>query len=276
MKIGQLNRLTILRFTSVGAYLGDDEDNDVLLPNKYLSPEMEVDDELDVFLYRDSEDRIVATTENPYIQLNSFAYLKITEVNFYGAFADWGLEKELMIPFKEQHNKLIENQNYLCTLLLDEATDRLYGSTKINKYLIECKEQNIIGQKATILIGERSELGYQTIVNNKYRGLIYHSDIQQNIQSGDLLEGYVYQVRDDGKVDVRLGKFGHFRIDDNAQKLETILKRHGKLSIHDKSAPEIIQETVGMSKKAFKQAVGQLYKNRLIEIQKNGIVWLDN
>src|SRR5690606_4440223 len=156
MKVGEYNKLHILRFTSVGAYLGDEQDNDVLLPNKYLDDTMQVGDEIEVFLYRDSEDRLVATTEKPLLEKGKFAYLKIKEVNFYGAFADWGLEKDLMIPFKEQHISLDENSYYLTALKHDEATDRLYGTTKVNKLFTPCTDETVISKVLPLLIGDKT------------------------------------------------------------------------------------------------------------------------
>ncbi len=274
MKNGQYNKLQILRFTSVGAYLGDDQDNDVLLPNKYLTNEMKEGDEVDVFLYRDSEDRLVATTETPLVAPDGFAFLKIKEVNFYGAFADWGLEKDLMIPFKEQHITLIEGAYYLTSLKHDEATDRVYGTTKVNKLFHQCTDQELIGQTINILIGDNTDLGTKVIVDDKYLGLVYASDMPLDLRRGDYTEGYIYNIREDGKVDVRIGKPGYLRIDENAEKLMSTLKILGKINLTDKSSPELVMETVGMSKKVFKQAVGKLYKEKLIQLNNDSIVWI--
>lgn len=271
MKVGQKNVLHILRFTSVGAYLGDDADNDVLLPNKYLSDDLEVGNETEVFIYRDSEDRLVATTEEPFIQLNGFAYLKIKEVNFYGAFADWGLEKDLMIPFKEQQQRMEEDHYYLVSLRLDEATDRLYGTTRIAKFLEREPSHAVVGKVLPILVCDQSELGIKVIVDNQYQGLIYHSDIATPLRRGEVVEGYIYTIREDGKVDVRLGKPGYERIDEFSDKLLSILRKRKTIHLTDKSDPEEIREAVGMSKKAFKQAVGKLYKLRLITLSESSI-----
>lgn len=273
MKTGQFNKLHILRFTSVGAYLGDENDNDVLLPNKYLTDDMNEGDEVEVFLYRDSEDRLVATTEQPLIKLDGFAFLKIKEVNFYGAFADWGLEKDLMIPFKEQHITLNEGAYYLTSLKHDEATDRLYGTTKVNKLFEACTDESLVGQAVPLLIGDNTDLGVKVVVDNKYLGMVYNSDIPQGVRRGDYTEGYIYNIREDGKVDVRIGKPGYQRIDEHADKLANILQRLGKINLTDKSSPEIVMETLGMSKKVFKQAIGKLYKEQLIELKEDSIVW---
>ncbi len=274
MKTGELNTLQILRFTSVGAYLGDENENDVLLPNKYLTEDMELGGDVEVFLYRDSEDRLVATTETPSVKLGGFAFLRIKEVNFYGAFAEWGLEKDLMIPFKEQHITLIENAYYLTSLKRDEATDRLYGTTKVNKLFENCTDESLIGEPLSILIGDNTDLGTKVVVDDKYLGLIYASDISKDVRRGDYTEGYIYNIREDGKVDVRMGKSGYQRIDENADQLAEILQRLGKINLTDKSSPEEIKEAVGMSKKVFKQSVGKLYKERLIELKDDSIVWI--
>jgi len=266
MNIGEFNELTVLRFTSVGAYLGDDQDNDVLLPNKYLSEGLEIDDTINVFVYRDSEDRAVATTEIPKIEMNGFAYLKVTAVNHFGAFADWGLEKELMIPFKEQYLKLEEGNYYLTHLALDESTDRVYGSTKTNRYLQDCEETFEPDAEVEIMICERTDLGVKVIVNGKYSGLIFKSDISRPLRRGQKTIGFVSNVREDGKVDVRLDKVGLDKVLNSVDQLLEKLRADGEIPLSDKSDPDDIRELVGMSKKTFKQAVGKLYKQRLIEL----------
>jgi predicted RNA-binding protein (virulence factor B family) len=271
MNIGEVNNLQVLRFTSVGAYLGDEEDNDVLLPNKYLTDDMKIDDMLDVFVYRDSEDRAVATTEKPLIELGGFSYLFIKDVTVYGAFADWGLEKDLMIPFKEQNKKLEVGHWYLTTLQLDADTDRVYGSTKINRYLHHCDHPFDRTTPAELLICDTTELGVKVIVDNRYSGLIYHNDITRNLERGERTTGFVYNVREDGKLDVRLDPVGKVKISESAEKLLSMLKVQKYLPVHDKSAPEDVRATVGMSKKTFKQAVGSLYKERLITLESDGI-----
>jgi uncharacterized protein len=325
MKIGEMNELRILRFTSVGAYLGeldtvdseenskeiefidneeDDEydlpeeslsskytrqpkvsreidineerDNDgVLLPNKYITDEMEIDDVITVFVYRDSEDRPVATTETPKIKMNGFAFLKVTSVNFFGAFADWGLEKELMIPFKEQNLKVEEGRYYLTCLLLDDKTDRVFGSTRVHRYFQFCDEQFDDNEEVSLLICETTDLGVKVVVNDKYSGLIFHNDISRPIKRGDWTTGYVSKVREeDGKLDIRLDKSGYVKVEGSAEKLLEILKVEKTLNITDKSDPELIREMVGMSKKTFKQAVGNLYKQRLITLEKDRIIYV--
>ena len=276
MKIGEMNELTLLRFTSVGAYLGDDQGNDVLLPNKYITDEMDLDDVINVFVYRDSEDRAVATTETPKIKLNGFAFLKVTAVNYFGAFVDWGLEKELMVPFREQNLKLEEGRYYLTCLLLDESTDRVFGSTRVNRYFEFCDHEFDPDEEVSLLICETTDLGVKVVVNDRYSGMIFHNDISRPIKRGDWTTGYVSNVREDGKLDVRLDKTGYVKVEGSAERLLEILKVKKKLSITDKSDPEVIRETVGMSKKTFKQAVGNLYKQRLISLEPDSITYIEN
>jgi predicted RNA-binding protein (virulence factor B family) len=275
MHLGQYNTLTILRFTAPGAYLGDDEDNVVLLPTKYLTPELEIGEEIEVFLYLDSEDRLVSTTEKPYIELNSFAFLKVKEVTHFGAFLDWGLEKDLLVPFKEQSLKMEEDKWYLVYLYLDEATQRLVASAKVKRYF---EMEHIMVQEmdeVDLLICDTTELGKNVVVNDTYSGLIYKNDIIRPLKRGEKCKGYVTKVREDGKLDISLEIPGFQKIEPNAQNLIQYLQKHdGKLQLTDKSDPDEIREIIGMSKKTFKQAVGNLYKQRLIEIHHDHIALL--
>ena len=271
MNLGQYNELEILRFTSVGAYLGDAEGNDVLLPNKYLYEELEVGDIGKVFLYKDSEDRLVATTETPKIILEQYAYLKVSEVSLYGAFLDWGLEKDLMVPFKEQNQRMEEGKSYLVTLRIDQATDRLYATMKINKWLEECTDQELINQPQEILICDQTDLGVKVIVADKYHGMIFRNDISKPVRRGQRLTGYIYNIREDGKVDVRLEPTGFVRYSEAIESIMTTLQEKKVLPLSDSSDPDEIREILGMSKKTFKQAIGQLYKAGKITIQPNEI-----
>ena len=263
MKLGEYNVLTILRITTVGAYLGDEFDNDVLLPNKYLTQQMSVGEEIEVFLYKDSEDRLVATTEEPYIKLNEFAYLRVKEVNPFGAFLDWGLEKDLLVPFREQTNKLEEDKYYLIYLMLDTSTDRLVATAKTNKRFSTDTSEIILNEEVELLICETFDLGVKVIINGKFLGIIYHNDLNRKLRRGDYDKGFVYNIREDGKLDVRLDKSGYQKIEPNSERLLALMKnRKGILYLTDKSDPDDIRDQVGMSKKTFKQAVGNLYKNK--------------
>jgi uncharacterized protein len=272
MILGEYNVLRILRITTVGAYLGDEEDNDVLLPNKYLTQWMSVGDDITVFLYKDSEDRLVATTEKPYLTLNRFAFLQVKQVTPYGAFLDWGLEKDLLVPFREQTTKLEEGKYYLIFLLMDHATDRLVATAKTNKRFSVDTTEIDLNEEVELLICETFELGVKVVVNEKFLGLIYHNDVNRKLRRGDYTMGYVYNIREDGKLDVRLDKSGYQKIEPSAERLLALMKnRQGTLFLTDKSDPDDIRDQVGMSKKTFKQAVGNLYKNKLIQLNPDSI-----
>jgi len=266
MNLGEYNELEILRFTSVGAYLGDAEGNDVLLPNKYLYDELEVGDIGKVFLYKDSEDRLVATTETPKIILDQFAYLRVSEVSLYGAFLDWGLEKDLMVPFKEQNQLMEEGKSYLVTLRIDQATDRLFATMKINKWLEECTDQEALNIPLDILICDTTDLGVKVIVAEKYHGMIFRNDISKPVRRGQHATGYIYNIREDGKVDVRLEPTGFIRYTEAMDAILEKLTLVKVLPLSDSSDPDDIREVIGMSKKTFKQAIGQLYKAGKITI----------
>lgn len=271
MIIGDYNDLEILRFTSVGAYLGDPEGNDVLLPNKYLNDSWEIGDTVCVFLYRDSEDRLVATTEEPMITLNQFTYLKAKSVSFYGAFMDWGLEKDLLIPFREQARKIEEDKEYLTYLYLDSSTDRLVGTTKTDKHLIPCTTELKEGDKVQLIICEKTDLGLKVIVNGQFKGLVFNNDITKNLKRGQKSVGFVGKVRPDGKLDIKLDQEGYEKIDKMSEDLLKIIETKKSLPLTDKSSPEEIKALLNMSKKSFKQAVGKLYKQRLIELHPDKI-----
>jgi len=234
-----------------------------------------IGDKITVFLYKDSEDRLVATTEHPKINLYGYAYLKTTSVNLYGAFLDWGLEKELLVPFKEQNQRMEEGKSYLVTLQLDQATDRLYASMKVNKFLKPCSDFDLAGKEVELLICEKTDLGLKVIADDLYQGIIYRNDINKPLKRGERLRGYVLNVREDGKLDIRLEQIGVKRFDDAEEKLMSLVKEIGLLPLTDKSDPDQIREIAGMSKKLFKQTVGKLYKNRHIDITPEGIQLID-
>jgi predicted RNA-binding protein (virulence factor B family) len=273
LKVGQQNILKVLRGTSVGFFLGDEEGNDVLLPHKYIPEGLNIGDEIDVFLYRDSEDRIIATTLEPLVKLNQFACLQVSAATNIGAFLDWGLEKDLFVPFREQNQKLREGDYTVVYLYLDESTDRLVGSCRLNRHFefenIELKE----GEEVNLLILDKTDLGFNVAVNHKYRGLIYENEIFQRVAWGDTVKGYVKIVREDGKIDISLQKQGFENsIEPNSQKVLDVLKANdGHMPFNDKSDSVEIQSQFEMSKKAFKRAIGGLYKQKLILIEEDGI-----
>jgi predicted RNA-binding protein (virulence factor B family) len=272
MQLGEYNDLTILRFTSIGAYLGDEEDNDVLLPGKFINEEWKEGDTVHVYLYRDSEDRLIATTLHPLLTLGKFAYLKVNQVNFFGAFLEWGIEKDLMVPFKEQKKKLEEGQYALVYLYIDDKTDRLLASAKIGKFLEETPADFALNEPIAALISDKMDNGIRVIVDNKYAGIIYDSDITRELKRGSVETVYPFKIREDGRMDVRLEPEGYEKILSFTDQILDSIKRHnGLLPLNDYSHPDDIREILGMSKKNFKKTVGALYKNREITISEEGI-----
>jgi uncharacterized protein len=272
LHLGIKNTLRILRGTGVGMFLGDDEGNDVLLPKKYVPENAIVGDDIEVFIYRDSEDRIIATNLEPKIQLNQFACLQVKSVTGIGAFLDWGLEKDLFVPFREQNKKMEEGRWYAVYLYLDEETDRLVASCKVNRYF---EKENInlqIGQEVDLLIFEETDLGLNAVINNKYKGLIYENEIFQRIKIGTRIKGYVKNIREDNRVDLSLQKQGYANVEPNAERiLEKLKANNGFLDLTDKSDANYVMYQLEMSKKTFKKAVGALYRQKIIRIEEDGI-----
>lgn len=270
--IGEQNTLTILRETDNGFYLIDKEENEVLLPNAYIKEGWAIGDEVSVFVFTDSEDRLTATSVVPKIKLDDFALLKVNEVNNIGAFLDWGLPKDLFVPFKEQKTKMKEDKHYVVTMYLDYESERLVASSKIDSFL-EFEEINLKeGQEVEVIVYERTPLGFNCIVNKLYKGLIYENEVFRNLNIGEHTTGYIKTVREDNKIDVSLQKVGYVAQDENQEKILNILKGDaGYIGLTDKSKPEEIYEELKMSKKAFKKAIGGLYKQKLVWLKKDGI-----
>ena len=273
MKIGDYQTLTAFRHTDFGWYLIDDDYMEILLPNAYVPEQFDQGDTIRVFIYLDSEERPVATTLNPLISLGQFAYLTAKDVSQHGAFMDWGLMKDLFVPFAEQRKRFEVGQDYLIYLLKDELSDRLIGSNKEHKYLTTENVDVKPGEEVNVLIYKPTPLGMNAIVNNKYKGLIFQSDITQDLYPGNELKAYVKKIREDGKIDLSLSPIGYRnKIDSQCQKILDAIQSHdGFLKLHDKSDPEKIQKVLGMSKKSFKQSIGKMYKERIIDISKSGI-----
>lgn len=277
IEVGKYNELEILRSTSVGLYLGDESGEDILLPIKYSPEEFEIGDKLNVFVYRDSEDRKIATNLTPKIQMHEFALLEVKEMTQLGAFLDWGLEKDLMVPFSEQKVNMQTGRWYVVYLDLDEKTDRLYGSAKLDKFL---EKENITvkeGDEVDLVVYHHSELGYSAIVNNLHNGLIYDNEVFQRLHVGQKLKGFVKLVRPDNKLDISLQPIGYEKAKEvNTDMILRLLKEdQGFLPFGDKSTPDEIYATFGISKKAFKKAIGALYREKQIVIEEEGIRLLD-
>ncbi|WP_282135737.1 CvfB family protein [Seonamhaeicola maritimus] len=272
MQLGQINTLEILRETDHGIYLIDNEDKEVLLPNRYVPDSFKIWDKIDVFVYLDNEERLVATTDIPYIQLGEFALLRCNQVTDYGAFLDWGLVKELFCPFKEQAFKMKPGGWYLVHCYLDERTDRLAASSKTNRFLSN-KELTVKEfDEVELIASHPSDIGWNVIVNKTHIGLIYKDNIFTDISVGDKLKGIVKKVRPGNKLDIALGQIGYRNIEPNAQRiLEELEDNSGFINLTDKSNPEAIKEQLQMSKKSFKKALGSLYKQKQILIKPDGI-----
>jgi len=270
--LGQKNTLEILRETDHGVYLIDDEDSEVLLPNRYVPEAFKIWDKLDVFVYLDNEERPVATTDMPYIMKGDFAVLRCNQVTDYGAFLDWGLVKELFCPFKEQAFKMKPGGWYLVHCYLDEKTDRLVASSKTNRFL-DNKELTVAEfDEVDLIVSHPSDIGMNVIVNKTHLGLIYKDQIFKDISVGDKLKGIVKKIRPGNKLDITLGQIGYRNIEPNAERIVQELNNNsGYINLTDKSSPEAIKNQLQMSKKSFKKAIGTLYKQRLIEIKTDGI-----
>ena len=271
-EIGKYSTLKVDRFQSPGAFLVNDDDDDILLPNKYIPSDLKIGDEIKVFIYLDGEERPVATTIDPTIQLNDFAVLKANHVSKIGAFMDWGLEKDLLIPFREQIAKIQEGKRYLVHLLMDHQTNRLFGTTKLDKYLNDNEILFKVREEVDLLIWTRTDLGTKVIINKKYHGLLFNNEIFQDLELGQNIKGYIKNIRPDGKIDVSLDKISYKNIEPNAQKILHLLEKNdGYIALTDHSDPSLIKSYLGISKKSFKKAIGSLYKKRIILIEKKGI-----
>ncbi|WP_142785816.1 CvfB family protein [Changchengzhania lutea] len=270
--LGQKNTLEILRESDHGVYLIDDEDNEVLLPNRYVPDSFKIYDKLEVFVYLDNEERPVASTDMPYIMLNDFALLRCNQVTDYGAFLDWGLVKELFCPFKEQAFKMKPGGWYLVYCYLDDKTNRLVASSKTNRFLDNSELTVDQFDEVELIVSHPSDIGMNVIVNKIHAGLIYKDDIFSDISVGDKLKGVVKKVRPGNKLDISLGQIGYRNIEPNAERImHELHDNSGFLNLTDKSEPEAIKVQLQMSKKNFKKAIGTLYKQRMIELKPDGI-----
>ncbi|MCJ7717444.1 MAG: S1-like domain-containing RNA-binding protein [Anaerolineales bacterium] len=270
---GEIGKLKIIKRATFGLYLGDESGTEVLLPNKFCTDAMKPGQDIDVFIYRDSEGRVVATTQTPKIFIHEFALLQVSSVTAVGAFLNWGLDKDLMVPFREQKQKMEEGRWYIVYMDLDEKTDRLYASNRVERFLqnsdINIKE----GEEVSLVVLSKTDLGFSVIINHTNKGLIFENEIFREINIGDILKGYVKKIREDGKIDVSLQPIGFTKFSDSNIELiySHLIENAGHLNLTDKSSPEEISAALGISKKAFKKAVGSLYKQKKILIQPDGI-----
>lgn len=271
IKIGQYNKLTVTKEVSYGLYLDGGEWGDILLPNKYVPKETKVNDNLSVFIYFDSDNNIIATTLRPRAQVNSIAFLKVIDVNHVGAFLDWGLDKDLLVPRPEQRRPMEKDRSYLVYVSLDRDGG-IIASSRLDKFLDKSPVPYSPGDEVDIFIAEKSDIGHKIIINQTHWGLIHDSDLFQVLNYGQRMKAYIKKVRPDGKIDVSLRKIGQESIREIAICiLDKLNAADGFLPLHDKSPSEEINRVLGRSKKSFKQAIGQLYKQGHISIKSDGI-----
>lgn len=271
--LGRRNRLSVAKRVDFGIYLdGGEVHGPILLPSRYVPEGVELGDELDVFLYLDQDERLVATTEQPLAQVGDFAWLEVAWVNKYGAFLNWGLMKDLFVPFREQKMKMVQGNRYIIYVYIDEESHRIVASAKVEKFLSNRHPRYRTGETVEVLVWQKTELGFKCIVENRHSGLLYEQQLFREVHTGDRLTAYVQNVRDDGKIDLILQPMGR-----KATKafsdvlLEHLYKNGGRTTLGDKSPAEEIYAMFGVSKKVFKKAVGELYRRRLIMITDDGL-----
>ena len=274
---GRFHKLSIVKRSTFGLFLGDETGEEVLLPNKYCTDSMKPGMEAEVFIYRDSEERKVATTLTPKILFHEFALLKVAAVAKVGAFMDWGLEKDLMVPFREQPQNMEEGRWYIVFLTLDEKTDRLFASNRLERYLQNEKLSVTEGEEVALIVWQKTDLGYTVIINHAHKGLIFNNEIFQDLNVGEKLKGFVKKIREDNKIDISLQPIGYMKFNDANSELifRSLVENQGFMPFTDKSTPEVIYSQFGISKKAFKKSIGALYKQKKILIETSGIRLLE-
>ena len=271
-EIGKFNSLNVVAINDNGAYLDAGELGEILLPNRYLPENCKISDILSVFIYLDSADRLVATTTTPLGQVGEFVSLKVAQINKMGAFLDWGLPKDLLVPYNQQHTKMEEGKYYLVRIFVDQHTDRIAASSKLDKFIDVWPAEYNEGEKVNLTIGGKTDLGFKAIVNDLHWGLLYDNEIFQPLRIGKKLTGYIKQVRTDGRLDLILTRGSREKVNNFSDALLAHLKANdGYSPLHDKSSPELIQRTLGVSKKTFKATVGNLLKKGKISLVTNGI-----
>ncbi|OFY85485.1 MAG: GntR family transcriptional regulator [Bacteroidetes bacterium RIFCSPLOWO2_12_FULL_35_15] len=271
INVGTYNELEVVKELEFGIYLREG-DVEILMPTKWVPRGTKIGDFLNVFIFRDSDDRLIATTVKPFATADTFAFLEVKQVNNIGAFLDWGMDKDLLVPFREQPMRMDPGKSYVVFVYVDEETNRLVASGKLNRYLerenIEVREGDIV----ELLIYSETDLGYNAIINNRYSGLIYKNEIYEAIRVGDKVQGFVKCVREDNKIDLSLQKSGYELVDDVKWRILKMMKEeNGFLSLSDNSSPEEIKAKLQISKKAFKKAVGALYRERLVKLTDKGV-----
>ncbi len=272
VEIGNYNTLKIIKILSFGAYLDGGNGLEILLPTRYVPQDAKIDDTVKVFIYHDNEGRLIATTAKPLAVAGEFQFMEVKSVNKTGAFLEWGLMKDLLVPFKEQKMPMKEGKWYLVYVHVDHVTKRIVASARIDKYLDNTIPDYTFNQEVDLLVADETEIGYKVIINNTHWGLVYRNEIFQRLEKGDHLKGYIKEVREDEKIDVSLTPLGYQKVEGIACIiLESLKAQGGFIAVHDKSEPDLIYSLFRCSKKAFKQAIGSLYKQKLITIEPQGI-----
>lgn len=271
--IGKTNKLVIVRDSNQGYYLDGGNLGEILLPNRYVPEELEQGEEMEVFVYRDSEDRLVAITDKPKCEVGEFAALEVLSVNEkVGAFLDWGLPKDLLLPFAEQLKRARPGQRVVIYVMLDSRSDRIIATEKTNRFLNKTAPEYEPGAAVSLIVMDRTPLGFNCVVNSSHRGLLYHSDLKEALRIGDSLDGFVKKVRGGGQIDLSLTESGFGRVLSlSDQILDALKESNGRLDIGDRSSPEKIYQVFGTSKKAYKKAIGTLYRKKLILVTADGI-----
>ncbi len=271
-EIGKYNNLRVIKEVDFGVYLDGEKEGEILMPIRYVPKDCQVGDYVDVFLYLDSEDRPIATTEKPFAQVGEFAMLRVISVNKIGTFLDWGIMKDLLVPFREQKVTMIEGRSYLVYIYVDEDTRRIVASAKLNKFLDKTTPEYTVGQEVELLIESETDLGYKAIINNQHWGILYENEVFEQLAKGLKIKGFIKKIRTDNKIDLSLHPLGYEKVDPLTQMiLDELKKEGGFIPISDKSEAEEVYRVFGISKKSFKQALGALYKRRIITITLEGI-----
>lgn len=272
IKIGTYNELEIIKQVDFGFYLDGDDEGEILLPKRYATDEMQVGDLVNVFLYFDSEDRLIATTQKAKAESGEFASLKVIDTNRAGAFLDWGLPKDLLVPFNQQKIPMKQGYGYIVYIYQDDISERLVASSKLDRFLDREPANYKKGDKVDLLIADKTDLGFKAIINDKHWGVLFESEVFGDMGIGKKCKGYIKQVREDGKLDLGLTQVGYGKIDALAERIVQTMKQHqGYLPLSDKSSPDQIAKILKMSKANFKKAIGSLYRKSIIDIEKTGI-----
>lgn len=272
LEVGKYNTLKIVKDLDFGVYLDGENGKEILLPARYVPKNVKPGDDVEVFIYHDNEGRLIATTVHPLAIVGEFKFMEVKSVNNTGAFLEWGLMKDLLVPFKEQKMPMREGKWYLVYVHIDHITGRIVASARIEKYLDNIMPEYSINQEVNLLIADETDIGYKVIINNLHWGLIYYNEVFRRLEKGEQIKGYIKAIREDEKIDVSLAPLGYQKIGGlTGTILDSLKSQGGYIAVHDKSDPEVIQSLFQCSKKSFKQAIGALYKQHLITIEEDGI-----